>query len=450
MLRCNFHTKLIGFCFLALSIFVIEPANGQNSRVSVRGTIEQIIVEESPLRYEYVLAADDGNRYQLSASESVVNYANRKVSLSGVLEGKRLNVNDEIKVVEESKTFSSSMPAPTFGSRKVLTLLVNFTNNQTQPVTVEQVRSNVFTGANSANAYFKEASLYRYNLTGIQRADGDVVGWLTLPFTDASCNVQTEWTQGADALARQNGYESNNYNSVLYVFPTLCGEPSKADLGVIGDTTTLRRAWFTSGAVNNVSAIVHEIGHNLGLNHANALVCSGASIWNSCQDIEYGDPFDRMGRTTLSFFFNNYYRLSLGWLTGRAQIVTTSGDYSLLAPSFPAKGNQVLQIPLKSPNGQLTGLSYFLEFRRRFSFDNPYQNNIDQPVYRGVSIRYTFSELRGSATYLIDTTPNTPANFSDAPLTAGNTFVDSRYGITITTLSTNPMRGARVRIQLSR
>ncbi len=275
--------------------------------------------------------------------------------------------------------------------------------------------------------------------------------WVSNPLTDANCSP-FGLAEAADTLARQNGYEPNNYNSTIYVFPHLCGNQTFGQMGMVGDTTTRRRVVIKSSDFNE-SIIVHELGHNLGLDHANRFACSGTAIPNDCQSIEYGDPFDQMGNVsaTPTFFFNNYFRLCLGWLTGRAQTVTASGDYTLVAPSFPAKGNQVLRIQAKPPMPPYAGFSYTLEFRRPYSFDNRFfgSNSDFNPVFQGVSIRYTQDDLVGSATNLIDTTPLT-SSVVDAPLTVGNTFTDTRNGITITTLSVNPMRGARVRIQLNR
>ncbi len=443
----TFQMKIICFCFVIVSILGAGLANGQNTHTSKKGTIEQIIVEGNPVRYEYVLAAEDGNRYRISALQPLTNYANRKVSLSGILVGNRLDVSGNIKVIEEADAPLS--PASTIGKRKVLVVLFNFTNNQIQPVSVEQARERVFTGATSANNYFKEASYHRYELTGIQRPDGDVVGWLTIPYTNQYCNVSYSgiWTQAADALARDKGYEPNDYNSVIYVLPAACGATARGQLGTIGDNTTIRRAWVFS--YFGEKTIIHELGHNLGLNHANGLRCSGTGIPNDCENVEYGDPFDMMGNQALPIFFNNYFRLCLGWLTGRAQTVTVSGDYTLVAPSLPAKGNQVLRIPLKLANSEYSGFSYTLEFRRRYSYDNIYLSPLNNSVFEGVTIRYTKDDLTGYATSLIDTTPNT-GSFVDAPLRVGNTFTDVQSGISITTLSVNPIRGARVRIQLNR
>lgn len=432
-------------CFSFFFLYGAWLSNGQENRVSIKGVVEQIVIESTPTRYEYVLASHDGNRYRLSALHSLVEYANQQVAVTGFFDAKRLNVTGKIKAIEETQFVSA--PAPTFGSRKVLILLVNFTNTVMPSLTVEQARSNVFTGANSANEYFKAASLNRFNLTGVQRSDGDVLGWMTIPFTNSDCenNLEDNWTKAADTIARDNGYEPNNYNSIIYVFPITCR--SSATLGDLGGTNVQQRAWLRDTSFLDFRVIAHELGHNLGLRHADGYVCSGTNIPIDCQIVEYADIYSAMGNRS-SFFFNNYHRYSLGWLTGRMQVVTESGDYDLVAPSIPAKGNQILQIPLKEASG-FSSFSYFLEFRRPWSFDNQMPNNNYQSVYRGVGIRFA-SNLLGNKTYLIDTTPNTRGYFYDAPLTIGNTFTDTRYGVSITTLSTNPARGARVRIQLSR
>ncbi|MDQ3797992.1 MAG: DUF5818 domain-containing protein [Acidobacteriota bacterium] len=447
--------KIAKHFFVAIYFFIfsisagLEPASAQNRRVTVEGTLEKIVVEDNPSRYEYVLATDEGRRYLLSASKSPADYANRRVIVSGTLEGDRLLVpaGEQIKAMDEDRRPVNAPPAPTFGSRKVLALLVNFQDIQTQPITTERAREVIFTAADSANQFVREASLNRYRLTGIQRADGDVAGWLTLPFTSQNCNRLTDWVDGADALARQNGYEPNNYNSVIYVFSTLCGDSPRATLGNVGDATTRQRIWITPGTLQNFHTLNHELGHNLGLDHANSMRCSGTNIPDDCIQTEYGDSYDMMG--TLPFFFNNYYRLSLGWLTGRVQDVETSGDYSLFSPNIASKGNQALRIPLRNAADELTPFSYFLEFRRAYSYDNQIRAPNFQPLYKGVGIRYVFSEPLGFTSQIIDTMPNTITT-ADAPLTAGNTFVDTKHGVIISVLSTNPLLGARVRIQLNR
>jgi hypothetical protein len=328
-----------------------------------------------------------------------------------------------------------------------LVILIKTIDSSTPVETVEDARANIFTGEFSVNRFFKEASLNRFRLTGINRADGDITNWLTVPFSVQNCEV-SRWATSGMELARQNGFEPNNYNSLIFVFPTLCAGRVSASLGTLGDTSRTENIWLTAGFLYNVEVIAHEMGHNLGLLHASSLRClPGNSIPNGCEQQEYGDPYDIMGRHPL-FFFNNFFRLGLGWLTGGAPEVTASGDYTLVAPSAPSKGNQVLQIPLRNQEGSLTGYSYYLEFRRPFSFDNQLAP-LFQPLFSGVGIRIAPTAFWGDSSKLIDTTPNTTA-IEDAPLTVGKTYADAQHGLTITTLSANPQFGARVRIQLSR
>jgi hypothetical protein len=444
----EFQNKIFGFCLIIVLALQLGIANGQNSDTTISGKIRQLIFEGNPVRYEYSLVTETGRSYQLSGSKSLVKYVNQVVSLSGILEGSWFKVISRIEIVDN--VASSTIPPPTFGERKVLVLLVNFQNDQTQPISVDEARERVFTGAESAAQYFKEASYYRFKLTSIQRSDGDVVGWMTLPFADTGCDIHTQWTNGAKDLARQRGYEPDNYNTVFYVFPHLCFYRTHTFRGVIGDMNTRTPVWANANTFTAFTAI-HELGHNLGLPHANSYVCNGDRIPEDCQSMEYGDIFDQMGdySPSPSFFFNNYYRLSLGWLTGRTLTVTSSGDYTLLAPSVAAKGNQVLRIQTVPPVPNYAGFSYTLEFRRPFSFDRrlvapgwDYSN-----AFEGVSIRYTQNDPVAAQTHLIDATPRT-SSIWDAPLKAGETFTDIPRGISITTLSVNPFRGARVRIQL--
>ncbi|HEY8562893.1 MAG TPA: hypothetical protein VIL74_21120 [Pyrinomonadaceae bacterium] len=431
-------------CFLF--VFGILTMYGQKSDVSFTGVVEQIIIEGDPSRAEFFLISDSGNRYRLSDSKSLAVYTNRRVSLSGALGGDRLNIKGDIRVLDGKSGLTA--PPPTFGSRKVLVLLVKFPDTPPLTLTPEIARTKIFTSELSPNEFVKEASQNRYRLTGSLRPDGDVTQWLTLPATPAGCDVYGQWTQSAGELARQNGFEPNNYNSVIYVFPHICNLRPSATVGPMGGTTT-ESIWLNEGTVYNEYTVTHELGHNLGLMHANGLSCQGNDFPNNCTSVEYGDVFDAMG-SGVTFFFNNYSRSALGWLTGRAATVTESGDYRIIPPTATSKGIQILEIPLKNPDGTATGYSYFLEFRRPFSFDNRLTEPGYNFLYSGVGIRRAPSVfVARQGTDLIDATPQTPTHL-DAPLQAGYTFFDKRHGVFIVSNGTNPHFGARVSVFFTR
>lgn len=455
-MKCNLF--LLVFFLLCCSAF------GQTAFSKI-GILRQIVIESEPVTYQYLLETEDGNRYTVDSETPLEKYRNRRVEVTGISENNRLQVSHKIEAITE-KEAAMPPPSPTIGSRKVLVLLLNFTNQQAQPVTTEQVRSRVFTSSLSANAFFKENAFHRYSLTGIQRADGDVVGWLTLPSTNENCanSIYSTWVTQSWALARNNGFEPNNYQSVMYVFSDLPQQTetrcivASANIGNLGSQTGAFGSWYPharetfGGNIivphNNYSTVAHEIGHNLGLAHANAYACTGPNIPANCQNREYGDTFDKMGQEG-GVLFNNYSRLKLGWLAGKHTNVNVSGSYNLYTPSIPSKGNHVLQIPLKDAAGNLNGLSIFLEFRRKYGFD---LNDPQRPLFMdGVLIRYANSDYSNyNSSYLIDTTPDSSLHFYDARLTAGNTYTDSFHGVTITTTRVSFSLGTRVQITLSR
>lgn len=445
--------KIAGYFFVALlcllscavGICAAEP----KAVITLSGTVEQIVIDGDVSGYQYVLATESGKRYQLIASESLDKYSRQQVTVSGLFSAdSKLIVTEKIKV---EKTVNAAVSAPTFGSRKVLVLLVNFPDLQGQPLTTDEARAKVFTEPNSANEHFRAASFNNYNLTGIQRADGDAFGWITISVENPNCQqATTEWTSLSNAAAQNMGINVTDYNSVVYVFTRgMCnGIAAMATLGQVGNPNPRERAWFSAGTFGNPGILVHELGHNLGLQHAKGMLCTGTNIPADCSVSEYGDAFDPMGGNQL-FFFNNYYRAALGWSIGRTRTVTTSGDYILSASSLPTKGYNTLQIPLKDAAGQLTDYDYVLEFRRPYSFDNQLQNPNFETVYSGVSIRRVLRSNFGYSSQLIDTRPDT-FFVADAPLSVGRTFVDATSGVTVTTLNTSPIQGARVRIQISR
>jgi hypothetical protein len=191
-----------------------------------------------------------------------------------------------------------------------------------------------------------------------------------------------------------------------------------AGLGYVGAPGSWIRASFD--AAGGVSS--HELGHNFGLNHANAWDTGGLSILGPGSNVEYGDSFDTMGNSTAGRrHFNTRYKNYLNWLpTTQVKIVTTSGNYRLFAhDATNAATTRAVRI---ARNAQT---NYWLEFRQKFT---------DRPALMdGVGLRW--ARTGNQQSLLLDVTPGSADGKNDSALLIGRTFSDRVAGIHITPLA---------------
>ena len=105
--------------------------------------------------------------------------AGKRVHGIGELRGTVLSVRGgSIEATEEAAS-----PAAV-GVATVAVLLFNFTGDQRQPWTQSTVRSVVFDGAASVNAYYQNASYGKLSLAG------DVFGWYTIAASNSGCDYR--------------------------------------------------------------------------------------------------------------------------------------------------------------------------------------------------------------------------------------------------------------------
>ncbi|MFW1480418.1 peptidase M11, partial [Vibrio parahaemolyticus] len=182
-----------------------------------------------------------------------------------------------------------------------------------------------------------------------------------------------------------------------------------------------------------LNTIGHELGHNFGLHHAQALECGTNTVGGTCYNYSYGDTLDIMG--TSNGHFNAFNKEQLGWIKPSEQeviTVTNSGTYSLepyeTAPAGAAKGLRIKR-GTDAASGQ--PLWYYIEYRQPIGFDSFLEGQTtitDGVVFHAV----TGDDL--SSVQLLDMTPNSVnSDLIDAALIAGNTYEDTEAGITITT-----------------
>ncbi len=323
------------------------------------------------------------------------------------------------------------------GTRKVAVLLINVPGGFGSTWSPEEARSKVFTASNSANAFYKEESYGEISLTGKLRPDGDVFGWFTLAPKSGGCPYE-EWDDEADHLAEEAGVNLTDYQHVIYI-STLQFSCNWSGIAGVGGT----RVNINGNAASGV--IAHELGHNLGLEHAGSWTCTEGGvrvqISGTCTTSEYGDLFDTMGNAAANRHNNGWNLAKLGIL-GPENTETATESRVYLIRSALTKTNEptVLRIARKrAPNHFVTSW-YYLEIRQA---GGVFESGSDASM-TGVSIRAT-AEGASPETLLLDANPST-ATFADAPLQTGEIFDGGR--VQIKTLSAGAGK-ATVEVQLN-
>ncbi len=337
-------------------------------------------------------------------------------------------VRDDRLVGAVKATAGDQTAAIPAGPRKTAVLLINPSGGGAGPWSQESARSEVFTGTNSASAFYQEESYGAISLTGKLREDGDVFGWFNLNTSTAGCPFM-EWQSKAKEAAADAGIDLSGYQQLIYMMPFLGLQGPCKWFGVAG----LNSNWVMINGDFGVKIVTHELGHDFGLLHAGSLTCTSGGvrvqISDDCTSVEYGDPFDTMGSTAA--------RHSSGWNLAKLGIIApenvetieASGTYSMRSALHPTAEPTTLRIPHERGFGGEITSWYYLEVREQGGVFE----NVNDATMTGVSIRIAPNPDLGPETLLLDANPAT-STFDDAPLGVGQTF-DSGGPVQIKTLS---------------
>ena len=301
--------------------------------------------------------------------------------------------------------------AYTGGIKRLLILRVDFSDLTGAPLS-DAAATNMLTGINS---FYREQS---FGKTGFQRlgAGSALTPTLRMPKTAAVYGAGDAALLRTDARAAAR---TAGFNTALFDFDLICmgAVPgfNWSGLGYIGAPGAwIRSSFDASGGVPS-----HELGHNLGLLHANFWDTGGQSVTGAGSNVEYGDSFDTMGNAGAGKrHFNARYKNYLGWMpTAEVRTVTNSGTYRVWAHDLTnAATTRALRIVKNIQT------NYWLEFRQQF---------IDRPaLVSGLGLRWARSGNQSSL--LLDTTPGTADGKNDSALLIGRTFSDTASGIHIT------------------
>ncbi len=401
------------------------------------GTFEWAIeedLEKNTHANVYNVIDSSGRRHEMKLSKEPSIESGSKIDVYGaLLEGQLAAATESITVTSEATLLGTSAVP-----RKVAVILLNISGyTNTLNYTPDQAKTTVFSGTNSANAYFQEASYGRISLGGALNPDGDVFGPYTISALATCDNTgQNDLATKANNVAAANGLVASNYNHIVYVFPNSpqCAFSGRA---IINGS----KVWINSSLT--MGTVVHELGHNLGLYHAHRLDCAGVSLCSNGSIMEYGHSVSIMGYAGNDRHFDANSKERIGWLNvGGAPPITTvssSGTYTI-APMSSANSTVPRVLKIRKANG----MSYHVEFRQPTGFD--YVLSYQYPgsnLTKGVVISLD-SDTDGNNNQQLDMNPGT-TTFYDSALLPGLSYTDSAAGLTITTVSAGP-DGATVQV----
>jgi hypothetical protein len=378
-----------------------------------------------------------------------------------------LRLAGESTLVSDQVTPTSAAPgAGPIGTQRTAVILVSAPGAGTHPFANKTNTASIFfplSPAATLRGFYEEASYGLARVTGANSntpgGPSDVYGPYTL--NTSTCDPATLRDQGFSKADPDLNF--NSYDRIVFsVNDASCGN------GGVGTVRTgyqgnydgafqyLSISWNFNTALGSTALngkiggiALHEYGHNLGVWHANALECGGVSVGGSfCSSTEYADPSDVMGSSAGYGQFSAAHKDILGWFSSSARLqdVTTNGSYTLNAYETGADDVKTLRIPRTRTGTTITSY-YYLEYRKPSTTWNTFAT--ERPEYgQGVLVHvstatpYCTSYCNpdftgpggGGDTNLVDTSPTasrSSRDLDDAPLSAGESYVDTLAGVTI-------------------
>jgi Ricin-type beta-trefoil lectin domain-like/Gametolysin peptidase M11 len=212
---------------------------------------------------------------------------------------------------------------------------------------------------------------------------------VSIPYSFSSGMNTNAWADAAEAAARAQGYEPNNYTAKVTMLG-IGGQNGTGGVATANGGTS--RVWIYD--CRDMHTTAHELGHTIGLPHASSDTNNDGII-----DAEYGDGSDVMG-SGQGYHINAPHAVQKGWLNPTT--ISANGTYTV-TPVENSTGVRVYKyIP---PSGS----PYYFSYRQPIGFDSftswydgGAKSPIGAPFTNGVNIH----RFNGSSQTLYITTLN--------------------------------------------
>jgi hypothetical protein len=224
------------------------------------------------------------------------------------------------------------------GEERVLVILAT---SGPKPYSVAEVEQTV----REANSFFQRSSLEQVRL------QSDVTPWLPAFDRNPGCGGLTRESfeaviAPARVAATRAGYNSALYDETVYAL-------AESRCAFHGETWG-REVMLTRQPTLHV--MLHELGHTLGLGHAQATNCTSGPVRSGCDVDATGDPLSPMGSGTMDF--SAYEKVTLRWIPAQPR-VTSPKRYTLATPTYKTTLPQALVV--ETWQG-----SWWIEYRSQF------------------------------------------------------------------------------------
>ncbi|MCJ8319296.1 MAG: GEVED domain-containing protein [Colwellia sp.] len=307
-------------------------------------------------------------------------------------------------------------------------------------------KSRIESEMNEVADYFDNESYGRFDVTYEIYNEVILVNDRVSEWDDKSSNDWKDY-YAEELISRGEDDYWNIDDNTIYIILS----PQISDWGIkAGVNPGAIRVYDTGDQRSQAGGIAHEMGHAMGLHHAQGLdgkdTVFGVGDYES-EFVGYGNFFSMMGNNAWDFgSFNLYYKnFFAAWnIEDSVPVVNSSGTYKIYAHDQGSMNGDI-GIRLKAGNGDVT---YWVEYRTEDGADSNgvlinteghFPDEDSRSFYYGTS-------------FLLDMTPNTFPDdpndefddfddFIDGALVVGKSYTDKWNAFTITTKRTGGTLG---------